>query len=129
MPNAWLNHVRQFRKQNRHLSYKQLLNQARNSYGGANQNQMNQQSQMQQGGANQNQMNQQSQMQQRQQGGTEPGVPTNSLQSAMQSLRTMATGGGVTGYESRSSLTRSASSVGGRRSSRSRSRKTRRHRR
>ena len=129
MPNAWLNHVRQFRKQNRHLSYKQLLNQARNSYGGANQNQMNQQSQMQQGGANQNQMNQQSQMQQRQQGGTEPGVPPNSLQSAMQSLRTMATGGGVTGYESRSSLTRSASSVGGRRSSRSRSRKTRRHRR
>jgi hypothetical protein len=47
----------------------------------------------------------------------------------MQSLRTMATGGGVTGFESRSSLTRSASSVGGRRSTRSRSRKTRRHRR
>lgn len=34
MPNAWLNHVRQFRKQNRHLSYKQLLREAKNSYGG-----------------------------------------------------------------------------------------------
>ena len=34
MPNAWMEHVRQFRKQNRHLSYKQLLSEAKNSYGG-----------------------------------------------------------------------------------------------
>ena len=35
MPNAWMEHVRQFRKQNRHLSYKQLLSEAKKSYGGA----------------------------------------------------------------------------------------------
>jgi hypothetical protein len=34
MPNRWMNHVRQFRKQNRHLSYKQLLQEAKKSYGG-----------------------------------------------------------------------------------------------
>lgn len=34
MPNAWMEHVRQFRKQNRHLNYKQLLSAAKNSYGG-----------------------------------------------------------------------------------------------
>lgn len=34
MPNAWMEHVRQFRKQNRHLSYKQLLSEAKNTYGG-----------------------------------------------------------------------------------------------
>ena len=35
MPNAWMEHVRQFRKQNRHLSYKQLLSEAKNTYGGS----------------------------------------------------------------------------------------------
>jgi hypothetical protein len=34
MTNAWMEHVRQFRKQNRHLSYKQLLSEAKNTYGG-----------------------------------------------------------------------------------------------
>jgi hypothetical protein len=118
MPNAWLNHVRQFRKNNKNMSYKQLLKHAKNSYGGAPPMQ-------QQGGID---------------GENPKPTPTMSatsgLQSAMQSLRSMTTGGGdgasgVTGFESRSSLTRSASSVGGRRSSRSRqsSRKTRRRRR
>ena len=98
MPNAWLNHVRQFRKNNRHLSYKQLLSQAKNSYGGGPSDPM--------------------QQNQRQQGGEDPpAAPTSSLQSAMQSLRSMTRGGGVTGFESRSSLTRSASTVGGRRRS------------
>ena len=119
MPNAWLNHVRQFRKNNKNMSYKQLLKQAKNSYSG--------------GGEEKTTM-------QHQQGGGEEAKPmpaTSGLQSAMQSLRAI-TGGGVTGFESRSSLTRSASSVGGRRSSRSNqskqsrtrsSRKTRRSRR
>ena len=121
MPNAWLNHVRQFRKNNKNMSYKQLLKQAKNSYSG--------------GGEETPTM-------QQKQGGDEakPMSATSGLQSAMQSLRAI-TGGGVTGFESRSSLTRSASSVGGRRSSRSRqsnqskqsrtrsSRKTRRSRR
>jgi len=35
MPNAWMEHVRNFRKQNRQLSYKDLLRQAKDSYGGA----------------------------------------------------------------------------------------------
>ena len=35
MPNRWMNHVRQFRKQNRHLSYKQLLQEAKKTYGGS----------------------------------------------------------------------------------------------
>ena len=96
MSNAWLNHVRQFRKNNRHLSYKQLLSQAKNTYGG----------------------------------GDDPKPPMSGLQSAMQSLKAMTSGGGVTGFESRSSLTRSASTVGGRsRKSRRSSRKTRRSRR
>lgn len=30
-----MNHVRQFRKQNRHLSYKQLLQEAKKTYGGS----------------------------------------------------------------------------------------------
>ena len=91
MPNAWLNHVRQLRKNNKNMSYKQLLSHAKNSYGG----------------------------------GDNPPAQSSSLQSAMKTLG-MSKGGGVTGFESRSSLTRSASSVGGRRS---RSRKTRRRRR
>ena len=80
MPNAWLNHVRQFRKQNRNLSYKQLLKQARNTYGG------------------------------------------NGLDAAMKMLG-QKRGGSVNGMESRSSLTRMATRVGGSR------RKTRRTRR
>ena len=108
MPNAWLNHVRQFRKNNRHLSYKQLLSQAKNTYGGGPSDPT--QSQRQQGG--------------------DPKPPMSGLQSAMQSLKAMTSGGGVTGFESRSSLTRSASTVGGRsRKSRRSSRKTRRSRR
>jgi len=133
MPNAWLNHVRQFRKNNKNMSYKQLLRHAKNSYGGANnqmnQNQMNQQNQNQSGGANnqmnQNQMNQQNQ---NQSGGVEPGPPSTptSGPTAIQNMLRSLSGGSYQGMESRSSLTRSASSVGGRRS---RSRKTRRHRR
>lgn len=87
MPNAWLNHVRQLRKNNRNMSYKQLLKHAKQSYGGAD-------------------------------------PPTSGPQAVQQLLQSMRRGGGVTGDFSRSSLTRSASSVGGRRS-----RKTRRHRR
>jgi hypothetical protein len=34
MPNAWLDHVSQFRKKNSALSYKDLLQQARKSYKG-----------------------------------------------------------------------------------------------
>ena len=105
MPNAWLNHVRQLRKNNRNMSYKQLLSHAKNSYGGAN-----------------NQMNQQSQNNQNQSGGVPPPTGLGAVQNM---IRSMTKGGGVTGFESRSSLTRSASSVGGRR----RSRKTRRRRR
>ena len=107
MPNAWLNHVRQLRKNNRNMSYKQLLSHAKNSYGGGN-----------------NQMNQQNQNQNSQQGGEDKPVPTG-LGAVQNMIRSMTQGGGVTGFESRSSLTRSASSVGGRR----RSRKTRRRRR
>lgn len=94
--NAWLNHVRQFRKQNRHLSYKQLLSQAKKSYNG---------------------------------GGDGPATspPTGAMNSLLNAIKGTK-GGGVTGFESRSSLTRSASTVGGRRS-RSRSHKTRRRRR
>ena len=108
MPNAWLNHVRQLRKNNRNMSYKQLLSHAKNSYGGGN-----------------NQMNQS------RQGGNPTDTPTpssppgNSMASAMNMIRSMTQGGGVTGFESRSSLTRSATTLGGRR----RSRKTRRRRR
>ena len=124
MPNAWLNHVRQFRKQNRHLSYKQLLNQAKNSYRGGGE------------GDPMKPMGENTMMQNRQQGGEESS-PTDksSMGAAMNMIRSMTqTKGGsanaVTGYESRSSLTRSATTLGGRRrSSRSRSRKTRRSRR
>ena len=106
MPNAWLNHVRQFRKNNRNMSYKQLLKHAKNSYGGANQNQ--------------SQMNQQNQQNQNQSGG----VPPTGMSAVQNMIRSMTRGGSYHGMESRSSLTRSASSVGGRRS-----RKTRRRRR
>ena len=118
MKNAWLNHVRQLRKQNRNMSYKSLLQKARQSYGGGDP--MNQQ----------NQMNQQMNQQNQRQGGAgdapapAPAVPApaTSLQNAMNLLRR---GGSYQGIESRSSLTRSASSVGGRRSRRN----TRRRRR
>jgi hypothetical protein len=99
MPNAWLNHVRQVRKNNRNMSYKQLLSHAKNSYSG---------------------------------GADGDGKPvSNSMNAVMNTLRsvtgsqTQRQGGGVTGFESRSSLTRSASTLGGRRSRR----KTRRRRR
>ena len=102
MPNAWLNHVRQFRKNNRNMSYKQLLKHAKNSYSG---------------GAD----------------GDGPPPSNNPVESAMKMLRSVTgsqkQGGSpntIPGFESRSSLTRSASSVGGRRRS---SRKTRRRRR
>jgi hypothetical protein len=103
MKNAWLNHVRQLRKQNRNMSYKSLLQKARQSYGGGPADPMNQQ----------NQQNQR-------QGGADPAPapavpPASSLQNAMNLLRR---GGSYQGIESRSSLTRSASSVGGRRSRR-----------
>jgi hypothetical protein len=101
MPNAWLNHVRKLRKNNRNMSYKQLLKHAKNSYSG----------------------------------GADPAPPpsNNPVDSAMKMLRSVTgspkQGGSpntIPGFESRSSLTRSASSVGGRRRS---SRKTRRRRR
>jgi len=107
MTNAWLNHVRQFRKQNRNLSYKQLLRQARNTY------------QTRRGGrsvansaavvssssnSNQNQRR----------GGGPSGID-----AAMKMLK----GGSVAGMESRSSLSHMATRVGGR------SRHTRRRRR
>jgi len=105
MPNAWLNHVRQFRKNNKNMSYKQLLKHAKNSYGGAPEDEK------------MNQMNQQNQS-----GGDEK--PTNGMSAVQNMIRSMTRGGSYNGMESRSSLTRSASSVGGRRS-----RKTRRRRR
>jgi len=123
MPNAWLNHVRQFRKQNRHLSYKQLLKQAKNTYGGEPMSPTGQPSMTRRGGrgvahsaahtvvassnSNQNQRR----------GGGETG-----LDAAMKMLG-QKRGGSVQGFESRSSLTRMATRVGGR------SRKTRRSRR
>lgn len=98
--NTWLNHVRNFRRQNRHInSYQQLLQQARQSYnGGAPMPPM---PPMPTGG--------------------EP--PKSSLQSMLNSLR----GGGVTADFSRSALASSATRVGGR--SRRNRRKTRRSRR
>lgn len=100
MPNAWLNHVRQFRKQNRHLSYKQLLKQAKNTYGGVVISPTGQT--------------------QRRGGGTR-GVETG-METAMKMLG-QRRGGSFANIESRSSLTRMATRVGGR------SRKTRRRRR
>ena len=34
MANAWMNHVRNFRKRNSKLSYRDVLSQARRTYGG-----------------------------------------------------------------------------------------------
>jgi hypothetical protein len=100
MPNAWLNHVRQVRKNNRNMSYKQLLKHAKNSYSGG--------------------------------GDGDPQPQGNPMASAMNMLRSVTgspkQGGSanvISGFESRSSLTRSATTLGGRR----RSRKTRRRRR
>jgi hypothetical protein len=101
MPNAWLNHVRQLRKNNRNMSYKQLLKHAKNSYGGGEEKPMGQ--------------NQQSQ------GGT----PPTSLGAVQNMIRSMTRGGSAVQADfARSSLTRSATTLGGRRS-----RKTRRRRR
>ena len=97
MTNAWLNHVRQFRKQNRHLSYKQLLKQAKNTYGGETKDVP---------------------MQSRRGGNGLDG-----LDAAMKMLG-QKKGGSVNGMESRSSLTRMATRVGGR--SRRKTRRTRR---
>jgi len=36
MANAWMQHLKNFRKQNSHLSFKQLLTEARKSYQGGN---------------------------------------------------------------------------------------------
>ena len=105
MPNAWLNHVRQLRKQNRHLSYRQALKQAKSTYGG-----QNQQAQQNQSRGGNELMGQQAQK------------PPTGMDSVMKMLG--KTGGSVAGMESRSSLTRMATRVGGR----SR-RKTRRSRR
>lgn len=107
MPNAWLNHVRQLRKQNRHLSYRQALKQAKNTYGG-----QNQQAQQNQSRGGNELMGQQAQK------------PSTGMNAAMNMLKGMTKGGSVAGMDSRSSLTRMATRVGGR----SR-RKTRRSRR
>ena len=76
MANKWLQHVRNFRKQNRHLSYKQLLSEAKNTYGGGH------------------------------------GVVDNDSQSTLTRSATRV-GGSPVDYESRSMLTRSATRVGG----------------
>lgn len=122
MSNAWINHVRNFRRQNRHLtSYRQLLQQARQSYNGGEPPVQRQGGEppvapvRRQGGAPPEVQRQ----------GGDPAAPSTakSLQSMLQSLR----GGGITGMESRSSLASSATRVGGR--SRRNRRKTRRSRR
>lgn len=96
MKNAWLNHVRQLRKQNRNMSYKSLLQKARQSYRGGGE-------------------------------GEAPAGPAAPPASSLQNALNVLTrrGGSYQGIESRSSLTRSASAVGGRRSRRN----TRRRRR
>ena len=88
MPNAWLNHVRQLRKNNRNMSYKQLLKHAKNSYSG----------------------------------GETKGVPPNGIAAVQNMIRSIR-GGSVQANLAQSSLTRSATTLGGRR------RKTRRRRR
>jgi hypothetical protein len=105
MPNAWLNHVRQLRKNNRNMSYKQLLKHAKNSYGGGPETETK------------------SPMGQQSQGGT----PPTGLGAVQNMIRSMTQGGSAVQADfSRSSLTRSATTLGGRRR---RSRKTRRRRR
>ena len=96
MPNAWLNHVRQLRKNNRNMSYKQLLKHAKNSYSG--------------GGEEEKPLEQR-------QGGVSSGL--SAVQNMIRSIR----GGSVQANLAQSSLTRSATTLGGRR------RKTRRRRR
>jgi len=111
MPNAWLNHVRQLRKNNRNMSYKQLLKHAKNSYGGGPETE----TKSPMGQNQQNQQNQQSQ------GGT----PPTGLGAVQNMIRSMTRGGSAVQADfARSSLTRSATTLGGRRS-----RKTRRRRR
>jgi len=101
MPNAWLNHVRQLRKNNRNMSYKQLLKHAKNSYGGGPETETK--SQQNQGG-----------------------TPPTGLGAVQNMIRSMTRGGSAVQADfARSSLTRSATTLGGRR----RSRKTRRRRR
>lgn len=90
MPNAWLNHVRQLRKNNRNMSYKQLLKHAKNSYSG----------------------------------GETKGVPPTGIAAVQNMIKSMSRGGSVQANLAQSSLTRSATTLGGRRS-----RKTRRRRR
>ena len=94
MKNAWLNHVRQLRKQNRNMSYKSLLQKARQSYRGGGEGEAPA------GPA----------------GPVVAAAPASSLQNALNVLTRR--GGSYQGMESRSSLTRSASAVGGRRSRR-----------
>ena len=98
MPNAWLNHVRQLRKNNRNMSYKQLLKHAKNSYSGGGEEEKP------------------GPMEQRQ-GGVSSGL--SAVQNMIRSIR----GGSVQANLAQSSLTRSATTLGGRR------RKTRRRRR
>ena len=99
MPNAWLNHVRQLRKNNRNMSYKQLLKHAKNSYSGGGE-----------------EVVKDPPMEQRQ-GGVSSGL--SAVQNMIRSIR----GGSVQANLAQSSLTRSATTLGGRR------RKTRRRRR
>jgi hypothetical protein len=126
MSNAWLNHVRQFRKQNRHLSYKQLLSQAKKSYGGAPSDGAPVQNQSTGLGSVNSLLN----SMKLKTGGADPvqnqSTGLGAVNSLLNSMKSKS-GGSVTGFESRSSLTRSATTLGGRRSSRSR--KTRRRRR
>ena len=108
MPNAWLNHVRQLRKNNKNMSYKQLLKHAKNSYSGGGE-----------------EVVKDPPMEQRQ-GGVSSGL------SAVQNMiRSIRGGSAVQADFARSSLTRSATTLGGRRSTRSTrsTRKTRRRRR
>jgi hypothetical protein len=94
MPNAWLNHVRQLRKNNRNMSYKKLLQHAKKSYGGGEEK--------------------------------APPTPPTGMGAVQNMLRSMTQGGSAVQADfARSSLTRSATTLGGRR----RSRKTRRSRR
>ena len=106
MPNAWLNHVRQLRKNNKNMSYKQLLKHAKNSYSGGGEEEVVKDPPMEQ-----------------RQGGVSSGL------SAVQNMiRSIRGGSAVQADFARSSLTRSATTLGGRRSTRS-TRKTRRRRR
>ena len=104
MPNAWLNHVRQLRKNNKNMSYKQLLKHAKNSYSGGGPEEVVKDPPMEQ-----------------RQGGVSSGL--SAVQNMIRSIR----GGSVQANLAQSSLTRSATTLGGRRSRSTR--KTRRRRR